>query len=155
MEKEMPLGVRFAVIHRVFRRQIDILLREKGLTGAQFFVLGQIVRMEDAGAEEINQRDLENAAHVTHPTMTEIIKRLEKKGFIGSCRSEKDKRSKAIVSTPLARAMLAESAQTDERVFSELCSGLTEEQIARLKEITDIMLENVMNKCRKEDGKVD
>ena len=78
----MPLGLRFSLLHRSYKKKIDELLREKDLTGVQFFVLGALVRLEHAGSGEIHQRDLELATHVTHPTMTELLKRLEKKGLI-------------------------------------------------------------------------
>ena len=81
MEKEMPLGLRFSILHRLFRKELDERLRESGLTGVQFGVLGQLRRLEDSGAEEVNQRDLENATRRGHPTMTEIVKRLEKQGL--------------------------------------------------------------------------
>ena len=42
MEKEMPIGLRFSLLHRSFKKQLDELLREKELTGVQFGVLGQL-----------------------------------------------------------------------------------------------------------------
>ena len=36
---DMPVGAKFAALHRVFRRELDKLLREKELTGAQFGAL--------------------------------------------------------------------------------------------------------------------
>ena len=53
-----------------------------GLTAVQLRVLGELSRSESKGVEEINQKDLEKALAVTHPTMTEIIKRLEKKNAV-------------------------------------------------------------------------
>ena len=76
MEKEMPIGLRFSLLHRSFKKQLDEQLKEKELTGVQFGVLGQLGRLERSGQGEVYQKDLELATHVTHPTMTEIIKRL-------------------------------------------------------------------------------
>ena len=53
-----------------------------GLTAVQLRVLGEVSRSESKGVEEINQKDLEKALAVTHPTMTEIIKRLEKNNAV-------------------------------------------------------------------------
>ena len=77
MDCEIPIGARFSILHRSFRRRIDELIGEQGLTGVQGFVLCELHRMEMAGLEEINQRDLERATHLSHPTLNEIIKRLE------------------------------------------------------------------------------
>lgn len=142
MEKERPIGMRFSLLHRWFRRQLDERLKEKELTGVQFGVLGQIDRLKHSGCGEVYQRDLEIATHVTHPTMTEIIKRLEKQGFV-SCRpGNKDRRYKCVSITKKAEQLLEEMAEVDKQVFAKLCDGLTPEQITALFEITDIMLRN-------------
>lgn len=98
-----------------------------------------------AGLEEINQRDLERATHLSHPTLNEIIKRLEAKGFV-SCRvSTRDRRSKCIVSAPMAGEVFRCMDSLDRTVFDELCRGLSEEQTAEFLNTTDIMLKNAMD----------
>ena len=125
MDCEIPIGARFSILHRSFRRRIDELIGEQGLTGVQGFVLCELHRMELAGLEEINQRDLERAAHLSHPTLNEIIKRLEAKGFV-SCRvSTRDRRSKCIVSAPMAGEVFRCMDSLDRTVFDELCRGRT------------------------------
>ena len=47
-QTNMPIGVKFAVIHRAFRREMDALLREKGVTGAQFGALSAAARSASA-----------------------------------------------------------------------------------------------------------
>ena len=96
MEDNLPIGLRFSLLHRAFRRKMDALLSEKELTGVQFGVLMSLVRMEKEGLEEISQRALEERTRVTHATMTEILKRLEKKGFLRSEQSVRDRRYKSI-----------------------------------------------------------
>lgn len=146
MEQEMPMGLRFSVISRSFKRQLDGLLKEKELTGVQFGVLGQLGRMEHGGSAGVTQRDLENASHVTHPTMTEILKRLEKKGFILCRPGESDRRCKLISSTEKARALDEELRTADERVFASLTVGLSEEETRELIRLTDVMLKNSCGK---------
>ena len=143
MEKPMPMGVRFSLLHRAFKKKMDAMLSEKDLTGVQFGVLGALVRMERAGETEISQRALEQVSRVTHPTMTEIIKRLEKKGFIRCEVSQKDRRYKCISSTEKALSLKDEVAQVESETFQWLCQGLSREQIDELIAITDRMLENV------------
>ena len=138
------MGLRFSLLHRAFRRKLDEHLREMDLTGVQFGVLGQLARLEELGEGEINQRALETASHVTHPTMTEIIKRLEQKGFIACKPSAADRRNKCISSTEKARALHREVDRVDEEVYSWLCEGLSPEQREELSELTGIMLENAL-----------
>lgn len=142
MACEMPMGMRFSIIARAFRGELDRRLREHELTGVQFAVLGQLMDLEREGLEEINQRCLERANHVTHPTMTEIIKRLEKKGYITCTPGNTDKRSKSVRPTEKARSLDSMIEQTDREIMELLCRGLSPEQKAQLSQITGIMIEN-------------
>lgn len=152
MEQELPIGLRFSLLHRSFRKRMDELLREKGLTGVQFGVLGALIGLEDRGVEEINQRDLERMTHVTHPTMTEILKRLEKKDFLRCQTSLRDRRFKCISSTARARELGREMAALEEDTFRWLCRGLSGEETAALLQAVDRMLENAREDCKKGDG---
>ncbi len=145
----LPKGLRFGILHRTIRRQLDDHVRETGLTGVQFGVLGALGRLEHEGVE-VTQRALEEAAHTAHPTMTELLKKLEKKGFVTCCTSESDHRCKRIASTDAARALHQEIDALDERIFSSLCRGLSEEDVAALLRITEVMLRNAkeMNDAR-------
>lgn len=142
MACEMPMGMRFSIIARAFRGELDRRLREQELTGVQFAVLGQLMDLEREGLEEINQRCLERANHVTHPTMTEIIKRLEKKGYITCTPGKSDRRVKSVRSTDKARQLSDIIEQTDWEVAELLSRGLSPEQKLQLTEITGIMIEN-------------
>lgn len=136
------MGMRFSIIARAFRFELDRRLREQELTGVQFAVLGQLMHMEDEGAQEINQRCLEQANRVTHPTMTEIIKRLSKKGYITCTHGKMDRRAKVIRSTEKAKCLQTMIEQTDGEVTELLSRGLSQEQRAQLAQITGIMIEN-------------
>ena len=79
METNIAPGLRFSILDREFKKKLEERANRMGLTAVQLRVLGELSRAESMGACEINQKDLEKALAVTHPTMTEIIKRLEKK----------------------------------------------------------------------------
>lgn len=146
MSCEIPMGLRFSILHRSFRCRIDEMLREYDVTGAQFGVLNAIRKNELLGIES-RQRDIENITHVTHPTMTEMIKRLEKKGLIAAKQSAADRRSKCITLTEEGSRILKRTAEIDNAVYNSLIEGLSAEQIQQLNEITEIMLKNI--KCTK------
>ena len=143
MEKEMPIGLRFSLLHRSFKKQLDEQLKEKELTGVQFGVLGQLGRLERSGQGEVYQKDLELATHVTHPTMTEIIKRLERKGYIECRKSEGDRRHKCILSTARAKALCSEVSAAEDYAAQRILDGLTEEEIAALERLLEKILVNV------------
>lgn len=143
MEKDLPLGLRFSFIDRAFKRAMDERLAELDLTGVQFSVLRALERLEHCGAGEVNQKDLEAVSRVTHSTMTEIIKRLEKKGFIECEVSCIDRRHKKISSTEKNKQLRYDVRKLNEDVFGSLCRGLSEQQVEQLMVITDIMLKNI------------
>ena len=155
MIDKMPMGVRFSILSRAFKREVDQLLKEKGLTAVQFGVLGELGKLEDSGLEEVNQKDLENAAHVTHPTMTGILSRLQKQGFVNCRASSIDKRRKAVSSTEKATALMQELDDMDKAVFLRFCKGMSPEQIESLSQLSKKMLENVFEtSCCKGGSKV-
>ncbi|MBR5094297.1 MAG: MarR family transcriptional regulator [Oscillospiraceae bacterium] len=142
MEERLPIGLRFSLLHRAFRRRMDALLSEKELTGVQFGVLMALVHMEKEGAEEISQRALEERARVSHATMAEILKRLEKKGFIRSEQSQRDKRYKSIRATDKAYRLKGEMAEVGNETFAWLCRGMSSQQVEDLLGSVDLMLCN-------------
>jgi len=142
MEEHLPIGLRFSLLHRAFRRKMDALLCEKELTGVQFGVLMALVRMEKEGLEEINQRSLEERSRVTHATMTEILRRLEKKGFLRMEQSRRDKRFKCIHALEKAYLLREEMAEAENETFSWLCRGLSGRQVEDLLASIDLMLQN-------------
>ena len=145
----MPIGVKFAVIHRAFRREIDALLREKDLTGVQFGALKAVERLEQEGVE-VSQHDVEALTHSSHPTMTEVLKKLEKKGFIAVRPSETDRRRKQIRSTDRARELDLSMSRADEKTFAKFSAGLDEAQRNRFEEMLDVLLRSACGECEKE-----
>ena len=121
MEHQLPYGLRFSLIGRFFKKRLNQQLMEKELTGVQLTVLKELERLESSGAAEVNQRDLENISHVTHPTMTEILKRLERKEFISCRRSSMDRRHKCISTTEKARQLRQERGLTQQQLAEKLC----------------------------------
>ena len=142
MEHTIPAGLRFSLLARAIRRQIDNAVKEDGLTGVQLFVLCELRKLEDAGQAEIHQKDLERISGVTHPTMTEILQRLEKKGYVSCERSERDRRHKLIRSTGQALGLGKRMDEADREAFAALCDGLSAAETENLLRLTDHLLEN-------------
>lgn len=144
MHHEIPFGIRIAIIDRAFKRRVETRAQKMDLTAVQMRVLGELSIRETSGCAEINQKDLERALQVTHPTMCEIMKRLEKKGFVQCVISAVDRRYKKISSTEKAKHLHTEMLQQDERVIAELCRGLSPEEISAFLAMTDVILGNII-----------
>ena len=143
MKRRIPPGRRFSILDRVCKARINERAKDYGLTAVQFRVLGCLSRLESYGTEEVNQKDLEQEEHLTQQTMTEIIKKLEAKGFVVCTVSEKDRRYKKIACTPEYKEIHRKIAAEDEQVFLDLCDGLSREEIDLLFSITDKILRNI------------
>lgn len=145
--EDMPVGLKFSIVGRTFKSRIDDLVRDSGLTSVQAGVLMALYKFESCGEDrEVIQKDLEQAVGLTHQTMTEIIKKLEMNGFIECAQSTKDKRSKSIKTTAKARAIHENMGKTDEKVFKEMCEGISEDKQAELIATLDAMLDNILEK---------
>ncbi len=140
---DRPIGLKIAIIDRAFKRKMDERAGSMGLTSVQLRVLGRISLLESNGVSEINQRDLEEAMQVTHPTMTGIIKRLENKGFVSCMPSPADRRYKKITCTKQGAGIHEELAEQDREVLLELCQGFTQQDIDMLHDLTGRLMENL------------
>lgn len=93
------------------------------LTASQTFVMIYLFRHHAKGIL-LNQKDLEVAFHLSNPTITGILKRLESKGLIERKIGEKDARVKYISLTPKAHHLDEELkclfAQHEEALIKDL-----------------------------------
>ena len=105
--------------------------------------LHQIIFTNDINIEEINQKDLEKALAVTHPTMTEIIKRLEKKNAVICTQSSLDRRYKKINCTDEYKNIHLELKEMDWEIFNKICKGIPEEHVQIFLKASEKMLENI------------
>lgn len=139
----MPFGLKIAIINRAFHKKLDEKAAAMGLTAVQLRVLGSVSRLEAAGETEIHQNDLERIEHVTHPAMTKLLQRLESKGFIRCVPSALDRRYKKITCTERSAGIHHMILEQDEEVLSELCRNFTREQREALRQLADMLLENI------------
>lgn len=143
MEKNIAPGLRFSILDREFKKKLEERANQMGLTSVQLRVLGELSRMEASGVEEINQKDLERALVVTHPTMTEIIKRLEKKNAVICTPSRVDRRYKKINCAAAFRDIHIELKEMDWEIFDKMCEGIPRECIQTVLDTLEKMLDNI------------
>ena len=87
-------------------RAIDIhsrrLLQKYGLTGPQLVILSEITREEKSTISQIASR-----ASLSQGTVTSIIDRLEKRGFVVRARSDNDRRKVMVYATEQGLRVIA------------------------------------------------
>ena len=143
METNIAPGLRFSILDREFKKKLENRANEMGLTSVQLRVLGELSRLELMGIEEVNQKDLEKALLVTHPTMTKIIKRLEKKKAVVCTPSKIDRRYKKIDCTAEFKDIHTELREMDWEIFYKICDGISKEYVEIFLETSERMLENI------------
>ena len=79
METNIAPGLRFSILDREFKKKLEERANRMGLTAVQLRVLGELVAQSQWEPVKLIRKIWKKQLAVTHPTMTEIIKRLEKK----------------------------------------------------------------------------
>jgi MarR family multiple gene transcriptional regulator MgrA len=86
------------VLHACADQTVTTALAQMDLTAAQGHVLGYITHRKDPPCP----RDIEDTFQLTHPTVSGLLARLEKKDFIALLPDETDRRCKRIHVLPKA-----------------------------------------------------
>ncbi|WWR15083.1 MarR family transcriptional regulator [Lachnospiraceae bacterium JLR.KK008] len=130
------------LIERAQKSKFDMELEQVGLTAAQMQVLIYLLRNSDNG-KEITARELEKRFQVSNPTMSGILKRLEKKQFIMRLPGSIDKRNKQIKIRGdveiFGRLIEARVGKEMERMFA----GFTPQEIETLLQLITKLLHNI------------
>ena len=93
---------------------------------------------------EIYQKDIQKALNISGATMSELLKKLEKRGMIERKRVEEDDRLKKIVPTSHA-IMMKENLNRDiQNIEKKLVSEISEEELEVYLKVTKKMIANIM-----------
>lgn len=112
------------ILHWQFDQALSRALAQMDLTAAQ----GQIIGFLTHRKEPPCSRDVEEAFHLSHPTVSGLLARLEKKGFIEFRPDPADRRCKRIYILPKGNAC----HETMHRIIAEneekMVAGFSEEE---------------------------
>ena len=114
------------VLHWCMDQSVTNALARVELTAAQGPILGYLAHREDPPCP----RDIEQEFRLTHPTVSGILSRLEKKGFIQLLPDETDRRVKRIHLLEKGRQCSDEIKQTIFSNEEKLVRDFTEEEKA-------------------------
>jgi len=78
MQKKRTIGFMFKQINNVYEKEFNNRLRTLGITASQCAVLDYLF---DCEKEEVTQRDIEKGLNLRNPTVTGLLKRLERDIF--------------------------------------------------------------------------
>ena len=125
----LTLGHLLAQVCRLFGSRRRTKLESIGLHHAQGLILFQLWQEEG-----ISQRVLARALHITPPTATNTLKRMERDGWVKRRREESDQRVVRVYLTEKARSLRREARTSFRELDRELLSMLTEQECEALRE---------------------
>ncbi|MBO5093045.1 MAG: MarR family transcriptional regulator [Lachnospiraceae bacterium] len=94
-DTRLQIAMTLGMLDHIQKNKINRKLEKVGLTTTQLQVLIYIL-YNNANVRELTAKELETRFRVSNPTMSGILKRLEKKGIIERAPGVRDKRSKQI-----------------------------------------------------------
>ncbi len=117
----------YAVANKIIRRY-QPLLRELDLTYTQYIAM--MVLWEK---EEVNEKELVRCLYLKANTLTDLLKKLEKKGYVNICRDDKDRRQIIIRLTQEGRDLKKKAVHVPKTLSEE--HWLTDEEFITLKSL--------------------
>ncbi len=139
----MRIGITLGTIDKVMKAKFDRELERAGLTVSQMQVLMYILKEQKKQDREITARELEQRFRVSNPTMSGVLRRLEKKGFIERKPGSQDKRNKQI---RIRENIDALHQMIHDRINVEgkrMFRGFTKEELAELARLSAKLLHNL------------
>ena len=112
------------ILHWQFDQAVTGALAQMDLTAAQGHIMGFLTHRKEPPCS----KDIEEAFHLSHPTVSGLLSRLEKKGFIEFRPDPEDRRCKRIYILPKGTAcdeMMHRIIQENE---AKVVSGFSEEE---------------------------
>lgn len=140
MEQSLYLFRRIRRLDHTCKQRVDQKFLSLELTGMQSYVLRYL---EEHTGEVVYPKDIEQRFHLTHPTVSGLLARLEAKGFIVCSPDPDDRRCKRITATEKAEQCQREIHETFQALEREAMRGFSKEETETLLRLLDQALENI------------
>ncbi len=135
-------GHQLRILHWCMDQTLTAAVSEMELTAAQGQILGYLAHRSSAPCF----RDIEEDFHLSHPTVSGLLSRLEKKGFIAFYPDEADRRCKRIRLESKGRQCVAAIGQTIFEIEGRFCQGFTPAEQAQFHEFLNRAIANLESK---------
>ena len=112
------------ILHWQFDQAVSNALAQMDLTASQGHIMGFLSHRKEPPCS----RDIEEAFHMSHPTVSGLLSRLEKKGFIEFRPDPADRRCKRIYILPKGHACHETMHRIIQENEAKVVQGFTEEE---------------------------
>ena len=132
-------GHRFRVLHCCTDQIMTEALAQMDLTSSQGRIVGYLARQSQPPC----CRDIEDAFHLSHPTVSGILSRLEKKGFLAFQPDPSDHRCKRIILLPKGLQCHQQIVLTIDRIEHQIVQDFTPEEQEQFFNLLDRAIRNM------------
>lgn len=141
-----PLGHLIRILHTCTDQTITNALAAMELTASQGHIMGFLAHRKDPPCP----RDIEEAFQLSHPTVSGLLSRLEKKDFIALRTDEKDRRCKRVFVLPKGRELQETMYRTILASEEQLVRDFTPEEKEQFALLLSRAIHNMgENPCRR------
>jgi MarR family transcriptional regulator for hemolysin len=123
-----PTGRLLKIVYTALRRELERLARDAGLTAAQWSALGVLLHFPGA-----TNSDLEQILLVERPSVTSLIKGMERRGWVMRADDPDDGRSKRFFLTETGRQLAERTRSFAEEADRRVLGVLSDQQTAQLR----------------------
>ena len=135
---EESVGYWLTVTALSYHRVLNAEVAPHDLTFRQSQVLGWLVL-----DGKLSQSDLASRMQIEPPTLAGIVDRMERTGWVRRTDCPNDRRKKLIELTPAAEPVWEIVAQCARRIRARATHGLTDEQVATLRDLLRVVHANL------------
>ena len=136
---EHHYGHMIRILHWCTDQSMTNALEKMELTSAQGHIMGYLTHREQPACP----RDVEDAFRLSHPTVSGLLSRLEKKGFIEFRPDEQDRRCTRIHVLPKGRQYRETMHQTIRSNEERLVQNFTEEEKELFAQLLSRAIDNM------------
>lgn len=150
-ESFQRIGFYIKVIENQLRTTFNSTLKAYDLTKPQFDMLIFLARYQDQGVP-VSQRDLETLFHISNPTVSNMLRRMENKGLIVRTTCEHDRRIRYVRPTDKALSLICEVSSKLKEQRRHVFDGMSKEEI---ESCTNFLKHLLFNLTGKEENELD
>lgn len=136
------LFFKIRTVAHLHRKRLDEVVGEADLHFGQLPILGALSRLGPS-----SQKDIASELHVTAPSITNSVKRMEKKGLLTCEVSEEDRRSHVLRLTEKGIEAKNYCFEHFMQIDKEMCGNIDEEDLIVFERVLNTMIDNL-----KEEG---
>jgi len=136
------------ILHCRSSQAVTQALSSMDLTASQGQLMGYLAHCQAPPCP----KDIEEVFHLSHPTVSGLLSRLEKKGFLELRPDEEDRRCKRVYLLPKGKACIALMDSTIQKNEERIIQGFLPEEQAAFSAYLHRALENLKQEHSQEDS---